>query len=77
MGLMITCKEATELINRREEGKISYLDKVKLFIHLLMCKFCSAYNKQLDLIIAGLQFVGLTMKLDDSVKDNIKNKIRE
>lgn len=52
--LMITCKEATDMLSQKEEGKISYENRLKLWYHLFLCKWCRAFKKQDSLIIKHL-----------------------
>jgi hypothetical protein len=51
MKWMITCKEATNMISKKEEGKISLPGYLRLWFHLSICKMCSLFNKQNKLII--------------------------
>ena len=44
---MLTCKEATQLISESLDHKLSFRQQVAVRIHLLMCKFCARYRKQL------------------------------
>lgn len=48
--LMITCKEATMLSVQKTEINISISDKMRLFIHLLVCQYCRLFNKQNKII---------------------------
>lgn len=47
---MITCKEATQLVSRSIDGPIPVYTGFKLKLHLLICKGCLAYEKQLRFI---------------------------
>lgn len=44
--IMMSCKKATELVERKHENKLSLKDGFQLKLHLLMCKTCNAYAKQ-------------------------------
>ena len=44
--LKITCDQATSICNKSQYGAATLLDKLKLNIHFLGCKFCSLYTKQ-------------------------------
>ncbi|MDE3234346.1 MAG: hypothetical protein KGO81_00215 [Bacteroidota bacterium] len=46
MGWMITCKQATDYISRKEEGKLSLLKRVQLWQHLAICNICKLFMKQ-------------------------------
>jgi len=43
---MISCKEASYLTSKKEEGKISLAERLKLAFHLMMCRFCKMFDKQ-------------------------------
>lgn len=47
MKLMMTCKEAAALLVAREDRPIDLGDKVGLRLHLLACKACPNFEKQL------------------------------
>lgn len=42
----MSCKEATMLIARKEESKLSFLDRVGLSLHLSMCTLCRRFERQ-------------------------------
>ncbi len=50
MGIMINCKEATTMISKKEEGKISFIERIQLWQHLLICSLCKLFMKQNKLI---------------------------
>lgn len=59
--LKLSCCEATLLMEQQNANSISFTDKIKLKMHILICKWCEAYNKKLKIIDAN-------MKLNDSEK---------
>ena len=44
--LMLSCKKATELIEKRSLVKLSFKERVQLRMHKSMCDACTAYEKQ-------------------------------
>jgi len=42
---MLSCDKATFLITKEQEGKISFIRKIQLELHLKACKFCSLFKK--------------------------------
>ncbi len=44
--LMLSCKKATELIDKKIHFGISRQEKVKLHMHTMMCNACRNYEKQ-------------------------------
>ena len=47
---MLTCKEATELVSESLDGPLTFRQRLDLKFHLLMCRFCSRYRRQILLI---------------------------
>jgi hypothetical protein len=45
-NLKITCDQATTICDKNQYGEAPIKDKIKLYIHLLVCKFCVKYTKQ-------------------------------
>ena len=44
--LMLSCRKATELIEKRTLVRLSFKEKVQLRMHKSMCDACIAYEKQ-------------------------------
>jgi predicted anti-sigma-YlaC factor YlaD len=45
-SLMISCKKASFLIAKKEERKLTFGEHIHLTMHLSMCEFCKAFEKQ-------------------------------
>ncbi|CAL2102605.1 conserved protein of unknown function [Tenacibaculum sp. 190130A14a] len=43
---LITCDEATTICDKSQYGEATFLEKIKLNFHLLVCKVCAMYTKQ-------------------------------
>ena len=51
MGLrMITCEEAEKLISESMDHKPLFWERINLKMHILMCKVCPTYMRQLHLL---------------------------
>lgn len=44
--LNISCKKATLLVSKKEENKLSWLEKIKLRGHLAICSVCRKFETQ-------------------------------
>lgn len=44
--MKITCDEATEICDKYQYKEASLLEKIKLNVHLFLCKKCGLYSKQ-------------------------------
>ena len=45
---MLSCREATRLIARSMEAPLTLAERIALAFHLVMCRFCRRYRKQLQ-----------------------------
>jgi len=52
--IIYNCKQATLLILKKKEGKLSLMERFRLFIHLLLCDPCQRFKKQSDFIDLSL-----------------------
>ena len=48
---MLSCSEVTQLVSESLDRELSFRQRMSTKMHLMMCKLCSRYNKQL----AGLR----------------------
>lgn len=74
---MISCKKATELIEKEEVVTLSVMERLHLRFHLYMCKACSTYKNQTKLINNFLEgyFTGSSGKV--IINDDLRKRILE
>ena len=53
--LFLSCLKATELIEKKFHLKLSFVEKMQLKAHKMMCNACRAYQKQSTIIENGLK----------------------
>jgi hypothetical protein len=46
--MFISCKAASRLISQSLDKPLSWQDKLALRFHLAICKYCKAFNRQLN-----------------------------
>jgi len=46
---MLNCRESTELCSQELERNLSLNEKISLKAHLMMCRHCSNFKKQIGL----------------------------
>lgn len=51
----ITCKHATEYMVRKEEGKITLLQRYQLWKHLAVCRVCKLFDRQNKVVSISLK----------------------
>jgi hypothetical protein len=44
---MLSCKEVTRLLSQGEDRRLSYGERVKLRLHLMVCTACTRFSRQL------------------------------
>ncbi len=47
MPLMRSCKEVTALVVAREDRRLSRLEQAALRVHMVMCKACPTFERQI------------------------------
>ncbi len=55
-GWMFNCKEVTRLVSESLDRELPFHQRVGLWIHLLMCRFCSRYRSQLLILRKTIRF---------------------
>jgi hypothetical protein len=77
--IMYSCNKATELIEKKKLVQLSLFEKMKLNIHVKMCKSCNAYSKEsviFDSIFDNLNSnFSLEKKQNEELKIRIINKL--
>lgn len=48
--IMLSCRKVTELIEMQKHCPLSFKDSIQLRMHLFVCKYCSRYVRQVELI---------------------------
>ncbi len=80
MKMMITCKEASFLIDKSQYTDLSFKEKFNLKLHLFTCKFCRLYNVESKLINEKIQKIykikEYNYKLSDEQKQRIIEKLK-
>ena len=50
MTFRLRCREASELLSRRQDGELSGADNARLRLHLMVCDACRNVAQQLEFI---------------------------
>jgi hypothetical protein len=62
--VMISCRKATELIDKKIFSKLSVKERIQLFMHKAICDACTLYDKQSVFIDKALKKQTSTEKDD-------------
>jgi hypothetical protein len=73
--LMISCKEATMLSLQKTEVSLSFSDRIRLFVHLRICKYCRLFDKQSKMIDKLISNWKTDKRLSDNDKNHLQNII--
>lgn len=55
MKIGTTCKEVSELLSQAQDRRLGPGEKLRLYVHLLMCKGCRNFGDQLGFIRAAVK----------------------
>lgn len=74
--MLLSCKEATLLIEKKQVDSLTFKEKIRLYIHTRMCIVCNKYQHQSrimeDAILKWIQQADKQKPtLSQKVKDNI------
>lgn len=75
--LMISCKEATMLSVQKAEINLSFSDRFRLFIHLIICQYCRLFDKQSKIIDKLISNWKTDKKLSDIDKTQLQSIIEK
>lgn len=81
--LLISCDEATTICDKTQYSEATLLEKIKLNIHLLRCKFCKIYSKQNNILTMLLGThsedaqCGKEKCLTDTEKSELENEFQK
>src|SRR5437773_5814364 len=77
-----SCKEATRLQSAALDHKLPFRQRFGLRVHLLLCKWCRRYGKQITFLRNAAHehpdemAEPVPQKLSDEARDRIKQKLR-
>lgn len=75
--LMINCREATFLMARKEEGRLSFKENAKLSIHTTMCSLCKKFQQQASNISEESKHIIADEELPDLARERIDRLMKE
>ncbi len=75
--LMINCKEATLLMAKKEEGKLSFKERMMLSIHTSMCSICRKFEQQTSKIALESKHIHGAGVLTPTAKEKIEKMLEE
>lgn len=81
---MLTCKEVADLASQSLDRQLSFTKHIGLRLHLMMCRLCSRYARQLRFMHEVAASVGQheetgerQLKLSQEARDRIRQRLSE
>jgi hypothetical protein len=76
MKLMLTCKQASQIISQSLDNPLSLSDRIKLKFHLFICNACTRFYQQLRLIRDAVLRVKYETENDVTIQLNLDAKAK-
>ena len=74
--LMLDCNEATRLVSIKRYGKLTLVQRIRLSLHLAVCKVCNQFSLFNDLVDESMPHICSTgHETDDKLSEERKGKI--
>jgi hypothetical protein len=79
---MLSCKDVTQLLSESMDTSLPIGKRISMRLHLLMCKFCSRYKRQLLLIRETVRRLAATedayvSHIGEHLSEGAKERIRK
>ncbi|MBS1617978.1 MAG: hypothetical protein JST76_05645 [Bacteroidetes bacterium] len=82
--LFMNCAEATAVVEKKRDGKLSFTEKVGLWLHTFYCRLCKAFFVQSAILDKSYHNLAQrvtdgrqTYPLDPSLKEKMKASLQE
>jgi len=78
--MKMTCEQVYPLISESRDHPLSFLNRMRLKMHLTICGLCQIYQKQLDIICKLAQSLGkdeAKVLEDTHMNPEVKEKIKK
>ena len=76
MKLMLTCKQASQIISQSLDNPLSWQDRLRLKFHLFICNACTHFNQQLHLLNTAVKKIIQITESDNTIQLSLEAKAR-
>ncbi len=73
----ISCKKATYLVSKKEEGKLSWIERIQLRGHLTICSLCRKFEIQTGWFGKQARHIHGEVTLSEDGKERISSALGE
>jgi hypothetical protein len=79
MNVLFNCLAATRLISKSQHQKLKLLDSMALNAHLVLCKYCKSFQKDLQYVKAKLSEIDQdeVYLMNENYKKELTQKVLE
>jgi hypothetical protein len=74
--MILSCKEAASLVSQSLDKALTLRQRLALGLHLLMCRFCSRYQRQTLFIRSAMRRIDSSAAPDLGLSPDAKERIR-
>ncbi len=71
---MLNCRQATELLCQARDGRLTRLQRLRLRLHVFLCRYCAAMEKNFE-TLGQLVRTRIGSKEEDQSHDALKNEV--
>lgn len=74
---MLTCREVTERSNQYIDGELDFWSAMEVRVHLLACRYCRRFMKQMRAVASLVRETGYTLpedKVDPKLLDAFRKR---
>jgi hypothetical protein len=65
---LLNCKETSQLVSQSLDRSLTWKERLAVRFHLLICKYCTRFNKQLLAMRAGLKRASQAIEDDANIQ---------
>jgi hypothetical protein len=82
-SLLLSCRDASRLQSEALDGELSFSKRFGLSLHVLICKWCRRYGKQIRFLRNAAQehpenlSEAVPQRLSQEARERIKRRLRE
>ncbi len=72
-----TCKQVAEQLSENIDEPLAGMKWIKLKLHLMACRYCRLYGKQIEITNNTIKCVDPDIKPTEETRKNVENSFRE
>ncbi len=76
MKIMLTCKQASQIISQSLDNPLSLSDRMRLKFHLFICDACSRFSHQLRLLSIAAKRIRHNTENDSTIQLSLEAKAK-